>query len=390
MALQDALETILTETVNRLTLVPNVGNLIDFGTQVEPGELVTLKLQPEVGPVLVTDLLKFPLNLPLGTLGAITGNLPVPLATSVTPRVTVEWKVKRGRRELKRGEDYIAPDGLNGIDLPLVLLPVFDEFRLNSRGQPVAPGLFLFEVTAKVTLSVLYRDIPPPLPPPTSPIKEAKAEAQVSIRLQLPGLLLPTVLVMTEDSNLRGAALVVVPKNSPVKSLEKIMETLRPIEAVLRKVTAVAKLAAFLTGLSDLLFILDNQPHVVFIARDEIKNLNSIDLIQNAWYTLNDIEAEDEISAMIMIGPNERMVTCYVRRDLKDGDGAFSLSLGSGNWAAIRYLHTTKPVSEPASSAVTVIKDAVFRFTPTFGGGQQVIPTDFGDELSSIEFGFGS
>jgi hypothetical protein len=421
MALQDALETILAETANRLQIVSNVGRLTTAGTLVEPGELVTLKLQPEIGPVLVTDLLGFPINLPLTieTAGEITGNLPVPLATSttltnllkaplnlpvtlgtvsalngilpvplavpVTPRASVKWKITRGGRALKRGVDYIAPDGLGGIDLPLLLLPVFEELRLSAPEKTVAPGMFLFEVTAEVTLSVLYRDIPLLVPEPGTPalpVREAKAKAQIEIKLQLPALLLPTVLVMTKDSNLRGAALVVVPEDSPVKALEKVMETLRPIQAVLRKVTAVAELAAFLTGLSDLLFILDNQPHLVFIARDEIKNLNDIDLIQNAWYTLNDIEAEDELSAMIMIGPNNRIVTCYLRQDLKDDQGAFSLNLKDSNWAAIRYLHTKTPVSEPSSSRVKPPVVPIFVNPP---GQVQLFPTDFGDNISSLK-----
>jgi len=143
---------------------------------------------------------------------------------------------------------------------------------------------------------------------------------------------------------------------------------------VIGNLQSFAGFASFLLGLSDLTQAVSVSPHVQFRATNRIHNLNDITLIQNSWYE-NDIEAEDELSSLILIGPTGRGVKCCNDRDLDSGEGQFTVATTGNMTTIIRDLDGKSPTVELGAITVDV--------SPPGG----IFNADkFNDELSSIEF----
>ena len=110
------------------------------------------------------------------------------------------------------------------------------------------------------------------------------------------------------------------------------------------------------------------EDHVQFRQADEIANLNDITLA-SGW--LNDTEAEDEISSLLLFGPPGRAVDLFNDRSFGVSEGVFTIKTQKQLVAGVRDLHTDFPSVEPVDASL------LRRGAPD---------DDFGDELSSLRF----
>lgn len=402
----------LTDLANSLRIVR------DGPPEVMPGQPVSARLAPPTDSLSVTDFLPGPLDLKLvtkqiryltpgpepslapadlvaqivggiplrlpvvgnlvgteelngvpGELTQLEGTLPIPVQAPVT--VTVEWSVRDADGSLlAEGDSFLAPDGLASPQVVLVFAPEVVELTASAP-PPVAVQRFLHARVRLAAGGVTTPDIDlPPLP------------------LLIPALAIPTVLAMFLHSNFQprdgdddGAVLVLVPEDSPFRSLAALQPTLDTLDSAVSRLTGFARFASFLLGLRDLTAALGAQPHVQFRAQDGIGNLNDITLIQRGFFS-NDTEAEDELSSLIFLGPPGRKVECFVARRFRDGEGRFDLTIarsvvegeeriGLELFTAARSLHAATPATVPTGQELEIVRAR--------GGG-------FGDELSSVRF----
>lgn len=301
-----------------------------------------------------------------GSLGQLTGSIPLPSMTTIPVQLEIEWRVRdeTDSRDLVLGTDFLAPGGLNNPEVSIILAPSTVELTTDA---PV-PAPVRRHLRARVRLSAgptrtAWIDLPP-------------------VPVFVPALGLPTVLALflhvdfqARSGDDDGAVLVVVPANSPFGSIHQLQPALNQLQSAVSTISSFASFAAFLAGLSELTGALPAQPHVQFRSTNRINNLNDITLIQRGFFE-NDTEAEDELSSIIFIGPAAKRAQLFNARDTNAGAGAFTLTVGPNFVTIVRNLHSASPASEPGGM-LTVD-------TPPPGG--IFGPSTFGDELSSLRF----
>lgn len=290
-----------------------------------------------------------------GLLGQLKGKVPLPTQGSFPVQANVTWTVLNERGEALPGTEFSAPGGLTGANIAVAFAP--ETVELTDSPPPAPRQRFL---RARVTLTAGSVTTPPRDLP--------------DLPVLVPALPIPTVLALFLHANFNpregdddGALLLVVPSNSPLRSLGQLQSTLNTLEGVIGNLTAFGGFAAFLLGLSDLIAAISVQPHVQFRAADSIGNLNDITLIQRGWFE-NDTEAEDELSSLILIGREGRGARCSNARNNNDDEGQFIVRTASQLFAIIRNLDGGSPTVEGGTISVA----------PT--------PDRFNDELSSLEF----
>lgn len=403
----------LTELANTLRIVRDGPSLI------EPGSPVSARLAPPADALTITDFLAgpidlkvvskqlryltanpepsldpadlvsqivggIPLRLPVvgnlvgteqlsgvpGELTQLEGSLPIPIQAPVA--VSVTWSVRDADgNPLAEGDSFLAPDGLASPQVVLVFAPEIVELTASAP-PPVAIQRFLHARVRLTAGGVTTPEIDLPAVP-----------------LLIPALPIPTVLAMFLHSNFQprdgddeGAVLIVVPQDSPFRSLAALQPILNTLEATVSRLTGFARFASFLLGLRDLTAALSAQPHVQFRAQNGITNMNDITLIQRGIFS-NDTEAEDELSSLIFVGPPGRRAEFFVAKHFRDGEGRFDLTvarrvveggeqIGLELFTAIRSLHSANPATVPTGQELEIVRAR--------GGG-------FGDELSSVRFG---
>jgi hypothetical protein len=300
-----------------------------------------------------------------GTLNQLAGNIPIPV--SVPVKVEVSWTVfdSDGTTPLASGPGtFSSPTGVNSSDL-LLIFPV----QIVELTASTSVSIALRFVQATVTLTAGGTSYPFNLP---------------SLPVSVPAIGLPTVVVFFLHTNFapssgddEGAALIVVPTDSPLRSLDQLQAILNTLQSTVSSLTGVPEFASFLLGLTLLSTALAAQPHIQFRVADQINNLNDITLISRPWYE-NDTEAEDELSSMIFIGPSEKRIECFNGRDTGSSEGQFNLSIGNKFHAFIKDFDGKGPVSGPDGTEIQIVT------TPP---GGLFSPDKFNDELSSIKFG---
>jgi hypothetical protein len=248
----------------------------------------------------------------------------------------------------------------------------------------------------------------------------------------------------------------VTPADCPLQKVEDILAHLRVIQPMINKLRFFGRFALFLVGLQSLSSALTSQPNVRFISRDRIGNLNNIKMIDvDQEYEIanipipntdvgNDIEAEDEMSSLVLIGPppvltsiikvppgrgslgsagkrkrgipvfqnySFRVVECYNRRHLKTSKGHMQVFVGMEMCTIIRDLHRIHknqdainasippkriavPVSAPGPesnflSDIDLDNEDWSQLPPIAAAmGLYSRADGFGDRLSSVKFGF--
>jgi hypothetical protein len=291
-----------------------------------------------------------------GQIAQLAGSFPV--AVEVPIHLSVVWEVldADAATVLAEGSStFTAPMGTTSPEVAFLFAPQTIELT-NTLSIPVTRRF----IRATVTLTAG---------------STTHSFALPNIPVDVPAIPIPTVIVFFRHINFAavsgdddGAAFIVVPHNSPLKSAAELQDTLNTLESTLSSLRSVAELAAFLLGLSELTSALSAQPHVQFRvtnASNNFDNFNSVTLISGF---LNDIEAEDEMSSLIFIGPTRRQVRCF--RDRNRQGSRFLLTIGSALHVIVRSLHSKSPISEPDPALIEV----------------SATQRSFGNELSSLSF----
>jgi len=199
------------------------------------------------------------------------------------------------------------------------------------------------------------------------------------VRVLIPAIPFPKVLALTLDTEFRGAALILVQDRSGVNAIDHLRTLLEPVRNILSTLTGIVRFANMLVGIDTLTGILD-AANIEFRRGDQFDNLNDITLIQRSWYE-NDTEAEDELSAFVYLAPpapprsQENGVRMFNARSESDSEGQITVTTGPSFVALCRTLHSKRPQVMPSDATLTVDHDP---------SGWWV--SDFGDELSSIQF----
>lgn len=297
-----------------------------------------------------------------GLIGKLKGKFPIAIPTEAAPKLTIIWRIQDDNGNiLIEGNEFLAASGLNNPTLDIVFLPNFVAF---DGTVPASVGRnILADVILTADADTWTGTIGP-------------------IRVLIPSIPFPKVLAMSLDRNFQGAALIVVPGSSVISTIQQIQSLLQPVRNVLNTLTSIARFAEMLIGINHLSTILD-ATNIAFRKNNRIDNLNDIDLIQRSWYE-NDTEAEDELSSLVYLSPptpkgsdNHKVAFCN-DRNMKEGEGKFTLWTGEAFVALIENLHEAHPTVIPSSANIAYDHDPE--------GHWYVSITTFGDEISSLEF----
>jgi hypothetical protein len=270
--------------------------------------------------------------------------VPVPLATSLlngliptdalltaarSVRMEVVWGVEdRDGNAVGHNEAIVcsrpmdsAPDLAQSLQATVLVIPDFVELVRDAVPLPIKTRY----VTASVTLTAG--------PGPRDRIQLPLLRYPITI----PAVPIPTLAIffakphlgLDENGALQGGdqfALIVVPQNSPVGDLPALRAVLDRLADLMRTVDNVRTLAglgadalpavgqltqgaATLAGALNA-HVVGSKVGVAFVAADRIPNLNDVDTIKRGIFH-NDIEAEDTISSLVLLGPPGRRLRCF-------------------------------------------------------------------------------
>ncbi len=323
----------------------------------------------------VTDGALDPPGVP-GVLGGLSGTLPIPIQTTTeiarTVEIDVQWELTTAAGEVVDAVTWTV-GGLAGVGGLVRPLP-------GAAREPVQllVDLVLAELTStpalpqRLTLTASVRLEAAGVTTPFIPLP--------SLPLVIPVIPVPTIAVFTRHKNFEGTKLVLVPGNSPLDA-STVNAAVTALNTTLEPLRDTLALAALFLEHAALLADLLSSGTIHFRKSNQLGNLNDLDLES---HLVNDIEAEDELSSMLLLGVPTRQLECFNARNFGTAEGQLTLGVGAGLIAVVRDLHSAAPVSEPAG-LVSV------PFAP--GGSTGLLffdITGFGDEFSSVRFGFGS
>lgn len=298
-------------------------------------------------------------------------------------------------------------DSIRGIGRSFMLAPLRIEEYTGTLKPPTDPFTILALVTVTADKTVLT------VPPTTTKVTSAAVPVEVPLKLPLAALEVPRVFVLFKDkldANFNGgdAAAIYLPGatalNGPSDEVEKqlfaaakdLYDAYKGVEQNLR---FVAWLGSYLTGL-DALRKVSNLPHVsVKERKDTESNLNDDDFIYRTpvLERPNDIEVEDESSALLLLGTPGTQVQFFQDRGLPDKGGRFDVQTSNPGGPALRPPTDYAPgilirdfdniTSEPLPDKVSISRKfmvtiPVGGFPPTFVT-REVTPND---RLSSFRW----
>jgi hypothetical protein len=300
----------------------------------------------------------------------VSAKIPIPVLAPVS--INVEWRVEHAifpnegdfptnptweslSAELGADgtRDYLAPLGLRGPAVELVLPPPFIDWKTSvSLSLPeLAASMGHYRVIAKVTVSALNISVGP---------------VELTIPVDVPAIGIPRVAAFfrninfdahydeSDDTKTDGAVLLLVPNSFPTQAYEEIAplltqlaSTLTQLQTTLRDTKAGLKVAGFLLGLNSLISAVDAQPMFQFRVADKIDRLKSVRFRNGGWKLLppavySTLDAHDRFSAMIFLGVDGSSIEVFnqERQQLpprpREDHGAFRLTTGIEMWAAIR------------------------------------------------------
>jgi hypothetical protein len=308
-----------------------------------------------------------------GTLSQLAGAIPLPIQVPVG--MTVSWQILAADDAtvlVEGATTFSAPSGTAGPAVSFVFPSQTAEWT-NTLPLPLPTARLFVRATVTLTAGGL-----------------AASVALPDIPVDIPQIPIPLVAVFFRHSNFAahdgdddGFAFILVPNDSPFTSLQQLQPALDTLQSTVSNLAGLAQFAGFLTGLSQLTSALSAQPHIQFRTADasnHFNNLDSVTMIPVSWWF--DIDAEDQISSIILVGPEKRSLRCFNDTNRSTSQGDFILMIGGDLFVIVRNLSSKKPVSEPTGSEIDVVHDPTgTRFTPL----PHSIST-FNDELSSLSF----
>lgn len=295
-----------------------------------------------------------------GLLGQVGGSIPVLMNAPVTLSAT--WKVQRRVRirsprraprfkfvDLVPGTDFLAPRGLEGTVIDLILAPVFKEF-----GQESSSTIF---VSATVTLHAGAESIT--ISPTTTP-----SLPRLSLTLLDVGI--PRVAAMfkhggfaPQDGDDSGFVFVMVPGAYAFLAFDQLAPVLEKLQTTLGTLNNLVHIASFLTGLGSLLDAVAALPQsataIQFRAADKVDDLE--DIVFDPGHP--DVDADDNISSIIFLGITGSVFDLFGDSGCQFGHHEIVLTTGSEMWAALpsfsfHNITEAKQIVRPDSATVYV------------------------------------
>lgn len=286
----------------------------------------------------------------------LTGTVNLP--ASVPLSASVEWSVRAGPSPsdpAAAAADYVLSADPS---LPLASLTLRPEtYDLLEGDPPVAPVRRWLHAKVTLTAGAIVKSLDLP-----------------SIEVTTISLGIPRLAAFFAYHNFTGPCLLLVPERSSLPNVQEFLNALEPLQHVLNALQAFASFAGLASGIGNLVAGVVANPHVKLRRQESISNLNDITLVQNDPIT-NDMEAEDEISSLILIGNDGARIQCFNKRDFEHEEGWFEVNVKQYLAALIRNLHEQHPVALPGADSVEVKE-------PVPGGFPG--PNSFGDTLSSV------
>jgi hypothetical protein len=313
-----------------------------------------------------------------GLLGLLSGTVPIvsEVTQQLTHAVTVEvrWRVRDESGTVVSDVEWTVGGGGPG---------------LQGTGGEINPPLANALTPLNMVFPVIFVELT------GSPVPVARRSIQAAVRLSaasvstgfvdlppldvpLPVVPVPTLLLLFQHKNFQGIVLAVVPANSPLDAggISAALGTLRtvidPFDDLLTVLSFVFGEVAVVQGILA-------SAKIVFRKANELKNLNDIDLDSGFF---NDTEAEDELSSLIFFGPPRRQAQCFNAQNFSSSEGQMNVTVGAELLVKVADMHTNSPVSLPAGKVSVP-------HTPNVPRVFLHDITGFGDELSSVRFGFG-
>lgn len=302
-----------------------------------------------------------------GILGQIAGTVPIPLQVPVS--VAITWTVqdapqgpdlKPQGNTLVPGSDFMAPDGLKAPQISLIFNAPVVELTAN-----LALPVKTFYVHLQVALSAQGVTTP--------------AIDLPEVPVTIPALAIPTVAAFFDDSNFNAhSVFVMVPANSPLKSVNDLNAVLNPLQNQISGLTQFASFANFLLGVQLLSSALAAQPHVQFRSEDAERNLENIVWVPGSTFG-TDYDADDAFSSLIFMAASTAampIVQLSNQDSLRFNDqGGFEVHVGRDMYAALSQFsgNTESQMSQflqPASASMCIIHKA----------------DSFNDQASSVAF----
>lgn len=295
------------------------------------------------------------------------------LRTAIPVKIEVAWGVEDVDGTPLKPEEAVthAGPGQKGLQVAVMVLPDFVELR---RDQILTTKTRY--VTAKAKLIVNVTD------PGSGAGRDVTTEVPLLRHpITVPAVPVPTAAIFFHADDLGVSptdtlasghqfVLVAVPQDSAIagiSALRDACETLRRLTGTASQLVALAGLAVGvgLPALTDLHSGLDallkslnlhkitSNVGVAFVTADKVPNLNDLDMVTYPWWeALNDIEAEDEISSFVLMGPPGRRLSVYRDRNFS-GRGA-SVTCSDRCITIVRKLTSVPPVTEPPGHSIQV------------------------------------
>ena len=303
-----------------------------------------------------------------GLLAQLSATYQVPTETSAALSVEVEWIVKEADNStILSTDEWKIRTGGTLPEMSFHIAPFVREWTSPPDLTPLQRWLH-----ARVKLTALgvtsgWLDVPGTgLPFFVEP-------------LQVPRMLVGGLHknFAATSGNDEGAALIVLPTNSPFTAWAQVMSTINNVRNTVAALSDLPRFASAMTGLPNILGTINSIPHIVPVVADQVPYLNDIDLIQRGFFE-NDTEAEDELSSILLVGPPGSYAQLYNAQNYGNGEGQLTLTVGTELFSTIPDLHSADPAAGVGTAQ---------RVTPP--GGFNPLPphniTQFGDELSSLQ-----
>jgi len=243
---------------------------------------------------------------PLGPVSALAGKL-TPLITKV--EVTVEYTVNRDDGSSAAGQFTANPPlpvgGSHPLEVEFLFRPPISE---DIRRAPASRFVIQVDITVELDgVRVSTKDGSPP------PIR---------LPVATPALGIPAVLVLAQHSfgtgDYPGEVLCMVRSASPLRSLDKVVETLNNVAETIQTVQDLLGLAGVLNPLDGIDLILDafQKAPIVFFAVGGAPDFNEF----GGWDTLGFGGFDDEASSALLLGPTGTRARVWSSEDFSDSD----------------------------------------------------------------------
>jgi hypothetical protein len=338
---------------------------------------------------ILTDKIKggiVPISLPSsvqGLIGQLKGSIPLLNKLKVPVSLSVTWEVLNEKKEVLDASEFAVLSGepgdkstVKGLNVLIAFKPEVVEIS-KSAPLPVKTR-YLQPVITLTALNMVAKDEKGDLASPSysTPLP--------AIPMTIPAIGIPRLLAAFRHTEFRsksgdepGFVLLFAPADSPLQSVTHLKETLSTVQQTVAAVKAFPGLAAILPGIDTLLQAVAASPYFVFVAANEIPDLNSITAIERVWYE-NNIELEEEISSMILIGQPSKILDVWCETDFNNENGQFTLEVGPSSFTIVPNLHSDDPNEYPERMLTVIVK-------PKDDVGSEDSIT-FGDWISSLRW----